>query len=255
MARRIQLKRELFGRGFYTPVEAARLLQIPSSKVRRWAAGYEFKDGRQLRFSEPIIRREISDDAGFLELTFLDVIEMLFIKRFLSQGVTLHMIRLASRRAADLYETTHPFCDKKFQTDGFTIFARLNDSSMAKRDAFSPTDERLIDLKDGQHVFNLIVSPYLRQFVYDPQTDVVGQWWPLGRERSVVVNPNLSFGTPVVRDYGVPTKVLARAAKCGQKLDEVATWYQMPVETVMDAVAFEHDLTARAIRPRQQSAS
>lgn len=251
----VRLNKKLFGRGFYSPAEAARLLRIPARRVRRWAAGYDFKQGQGIRFSEPVIKRELADDEVYFELTFLDLIELLFIERFLSEGVSLQMIRLASKKAADLYDTTHPFCDKKFQTDGFTIFARMRDTHRSKNESLTDTDERLIDLKNGQQVFNLIVSPYLRQFVYDPRTDLVGQWWPLGQDRSVVVNPNLSFGTPVIRDYGVPTKVLARAAKHGQNLDAIADWYQIPVEAVSDAVRFEHDLSAREIRPRQQSAS
>ena len=70
-------------RGYYTAAEAARLLRVPTNKVTRWAAGYEFK-GRSGRFQEspPVIHREFRSRTGEVELTFLDVIELLFVKKF-----------------------------------------------------------------------------------------------------------------------------------------------------------------------------
>lgn len=236
--------RELFGRGFYTVPEASRLLHVPSARVRRWAAGYEFKKGSEYRQCEPLIHRELTDDYGHLELTFLDLVEMFFIREFLQKGVSLPFIRRASKAAAEILETDHPFSDKKFATDGHTIFAWIREHERFEDRELSKQDAMLIDLRDGQHVFNLFVSPYLQLFDYDMETDFAKRWWPLGRHRKVVIDPQLGFGTPVVAGFGVPTRALAQAARSGQTLNGLADWYELPVEAIKDALSFENALAA-----------
>ena len=70
------------------------------------------------------------------------------------------------------------------------------------------------------------------------------RWWPLGESRGVVLDPTRNFGRPIVSRHGVPTEVLAAAAKAAGSAEEVARWYEMPAAEIADAIEFERQLAA-----------
>ncbi len=225
--------------------EAARLLSIPTGKLRRWAAGYDFNYRGAPRFSEPLIHGEFKATKGFVEISFLDLIELLFIKTFHDRGVSLPVIRMTAAKAAELLHSDHPFCNQRFRTDGHTIFAKLARKQLEAEEGLTAVDWRLIDLRTGQHQFHDIVTPFLQQFEYDLETDLVRQWWPMGKQRKVVVDPALNFGAPVVAGVGVNTALLGEAHQKGRSAQALANWYGLPLASVNDALAYEASL-ARA---------
>lgn len=245
MAPRTKKGRQFFGRGIYTVPEAARLLTLPSGKLRRWAAGYEFNYRGAPRFSKPLIHSEFKTTTGFVEISFLDLIELLFIKTFHERGVSLPVIRLTAATAAGLLGSDHPFCNQRFRTDGHTIFAKLLRKQLEGAE-LTEADWRLIDLRTGQHEFHDIVTPFLQHFEYDLETDLVRQWWPMGKKRRVVVDPSLNFGAPVVSGVGVSTALLGEASRHGRSVEALADWYGIPVAAVKDAVEFEESLARAA---------
>lgn len=246
MVGRAQKGRRFFGRGIYTVPEAARLLALPSAQLRRWAAGYDFTYRGAPRFSKPLIHGEFKAQAGVVELSFLDLVELLFIKTFHDRGVSLPVIRLTAAAAADLLGSDHPFCNQRFRTDGHTVFAKLGRSQGLDESELSETDWRLIDLRTGQHEFHDIVTPFLHRFEYDLQTDLVRRWWPMGRNHKVVVDPAVNFGSPVVSGFGVATRLLGDARKSGRSVEALADWHGLPVGVVKEAIAFEDSLAKAA---------
>ena len=94
----------------------------------------------------------------------------------------------------------HPFCTRKFKTDGRTVFAEVYDESGEKS---------LLELTKSQHYFEKIIAPYLQGLEF--KEDVAVRWWPMGTRRTVVIDPLRSFGQPIVSDRGIPTSVLAQA--------------------------------------------
>ena len=120
------------GRGIYLPAQAARLAQLDDDRVRRWIRGYDFTGRRgEKRHSAPLFRRQ--HEGARLALTFLDLVEVLFVKAFLDHGVTLPTVRLVQREAAEEFGVQHPFCVKRFETDGETIVMRHRDDAGVER--------------------------------------------------------------------------------------------------------------------------
>ena len=56
--------------------------------------------------------------------------------------------------------------------------------------------------------------------------------------------PHRNFGRPIVAPHGVPTEVLAKAAKATGSIAEVARWYEVRETEIRDAVEFEQRLAA-----------
>jgi uncharacterized protein (DUF433 family) len=223
---------DLLGAGLYSVPDVASLLGLKPARVRRWVSGYGFRDHAQRhQRSQPLFRRDLSVMNGKVALSFLDLVEILFVKAFLKHGVSLHVVRAAAVAGTDMFGTTHPFCVQRFETDGRSIFARLKDDVQ---------EERLLDLVKRQAVFTQVFDPILRQLDYDQVSGDVVRWWPLGKTRPVVVNPRRSFGAPVTADVSVPTRVLYAAHAAGEEPEDIATWYQASLDEVRAAIEFEH---------------
>ena len=70
------------------------------------------------------------------------------------------------------------------------------------------------------------------------------RWWPLGKDRSIVIDPHRGFGAPIVAKAGIPTKILNSAMSAEKSYEFVANWYGISIEEVRDAVQFETKLAA-----------
>jgi uncharacterized protein (DUF433 family) len=190
---------------------------------------------------EPLIRTELPEIEGERALTFVELVELMFIKGFRRAGVTWRAIHEAAGVAAKLFQTEHPFAMRQFFADPNGVYALLRDSEES---------ESLVTLAgSGQQVFDALVRPYLGQLEFDP-LEVPTRWWPMGKEGRVVVDPAVSFGQPMVAEAGIPTHVLAEALEAEQgydaerALDRVSWLFKVPHRHVQTAVQFEEWLRA-----------
>jgi uncharacterized protein (DUF433 family) len=223
------------GIGLYTFPEAARIIGIKPAKLRRWVSQYRRKASGAEYLSKPVISRYFRDDEHVL--TFLELVELLFIKLFREDGVSMQVIRKAAEEAARRFDTPYPFAVKRFDTDGHRIFATLREETQEERS--------VVELGKGQHVFDVVVRPFFRKLEYQDGGDAL-RYWPRDRDGRVVLDPQRSFGKPIDAETGVPTRALYDAvlAGGGQLPEVVAEWFGVPLGAVEAAVAFERSLLA-----------
>lgn len=231
----------MIGTGIYTPDEAAALLKAPVSEVRRWAFGYARNRGSARVDYGPLIETELPELEGERALTFIELVELMFIKGFRKAGAPWHSIREAASVATRLFETEHPFALRQFFADPTGVYAQLKEAD---------ENESMVKLAgNGQHVFGEIVRPYLGQLEFDPR-EVPTRWWPRGKEARVVVDPAVSFGRPIVADTSIPTRALAEALDAEQRanpakaLERVCWLFKVPERHVQAAARFEQWLKA-----------
>jgi uncharacterized protein (DUF433 family) len=226
----------MLGTGIYTLKDAATLIKAPVSEIRRWAFGYaRLRDGERVAY-EPLIHTELPELEGERALTFIELVELMFIKGFRRSGATWTQIHEAASVAARMFDSEHPFAMRQFFADPTGIYALLRESNGG---------ESLVRLVGhGEHAIDEIVRPYLGQLEFDP-SDVPTRWWPLGKEGRVVLDPAVSFGAPIVAEAGIPTHVLANALDAEleydreRALERVAWLYKVPPRHVQTAARFE----------------
>jgi hypothetical protein len=190
--------------------------------------GYSYQYGEQ-RVSQPaVVRAELSGPERERVLTFRDLIEVQFVHAFRKMGVSWRVIRLAAEKAKSIIETDHPFSSKKFLSDGRSIFADLATNSRHRA---------LVNLVSNQLLFRSVMLPALRAGL-DFDGPAVIRWWPLGKKRPVVVDPDRQFGQPISQE-GVPTSVLAGAFESMGSMDRVARWYDVSKKSVKASIEFE----------------
>lgn len=224
----------LIGVGIYSIAEASRLSQVHRNTIARWLRGYSYRLGDDRRYSPQVIKGGLLHAGGANALRFKDLIEVRFVDAFRHQGVSWKVLRKASERAAELLETTHPFSTKRFLTDGQRILGEMG----RERGAGA-----LLDVIKDQYVFREILAPYLRGLERSDQDEVL-RWWPLERRGGVVLDPERSFGQPIISDEGVSTNVLYRAFKAEGAVDPVARWFDVKPKSVRLAIEYEKHLAA-----------
>jgi uncharacterized protein (DUF433 family) len=222
------------GQGVYTITEAQRLTGVPRQRISRWTRGYSYEHRGRKHFLPPLIGGDGHTAEGYT-ITFADLIEIRFLNAFREYGVNAAALRIASRRAQELIGRPHPFSSYIFRTDGVTILAEISKD---------PGDRVLLDLIKNQYAFEKVVAPYLYTELDFNRLAEPERWWPLGRESSVVIDPQRCFGAPISVRSGIRTQILSRAFEAEQSAELVARLFRIDVKEVHDAVAFETKLAA-----------
>lgn len=228
---------QFVGAGIYSIPEASRLTRVSSSRIRRWLKGYDFKATRERHHSNPVWQGQLDAVDGKLAVGFRDLVEIRFVAAFIAKGVSWKTMRHAHAAAQQKLSTAHPFCTNRFVTDGREILLEQ---------AEGESDKVLVDLTTNQQEFDRIVQPFVHELEFADETTLI-RWWPLGKQRAVVLDPVRNFGQPTASGAGVPTRVLARSVKAnGGSIELVARWYEVAPDEVRDAVEFESGLALAA---------
>jgi uncharacterized protein (DUF433 family) len=219
----------LLGVGFYTIPDAARLIQERRAKLSRWASGYTYSRNEQKYFMEPLLRHDAAELVEDRILTFLDLVELKIVAALREVHLSIAKIRQAAEYIEGHWGARHPLASRQVHTDGYRIFAEALDGE--------PGHATLTDTRLGQTVFAEFVKPFCLNLDYED--DLAQRYWPLGKEKGIVVDPRRSFGQPVDDSTGVPTHVLYEMVHGGSSVSEVAWWYEVREDVVKRSVEFE----------------
>ena|GEM_PF-264652 len=228
MTKGISNNMNLLNVGIYSVPMAARLTGVSSWRIRRWIRGYRFETVTGTHAKPPVWIGDLPVIDGAYALSFRDLMEMRFVDAFLRQGVTWPEIRRVGEMGAEWFNTTHPFSTNRFRADGRELFAKVD----------SAKDSRLVHVVKNQTVFTDIIRPYLKGVEF-ADGGAPARWWPMPDGKHVVLDPERSFGKPIVDKEGVPTRVLAAAAASFGDVADVARWYRVSVNSAKAAVRFE----------------
>ena len=239
---------DFIGVGLYTVADASSLLRIPERNVRRWLAGYPFRerDGSR-KVMPPLWTPQLPANDRQIELGFRDLIELRFVSAFMDQGLGLYTVRRCLELARDMVGDERPFSTRRFHTDGLTIFLALiaqalDDTQVADPDLSEAERSSLIDLRSRQYVFKTVLSQSFKDL--DLDDDAVTRWRPFHGKPTIVIDPKRAFGRPIATDTGVPTRTLSDAVEAEGSEKRVAHLFDVPRSVVADAVAFEREFAA-----------
>lgn len=221
----------MVGVGLYSPAEAAAYTGISAAELRRWVFGYTTNGKHHDGLWQPELAHA-ADNA----LSFHDLLEIRFVHAFRRHGVSLQSIRRASVHAREMFNQSYPFTCKRFQTDGRSIFAHVQEET---------GDESLMDLVKKQYVFKQVISPSLYEGIEYAADDTAQRWFPMKNNKKVVLDPARNFGKPVLAGYGVSVEAVISAWHAeGENSRRVAKLYDIPVDVVEAAIQFERRTAA-----------
>lgn len=227
----------IIGTGIYPIHQAAKLVGVEPRALRRWLQGYSRKYKGERVHSEPLWETQLKDE-GLPEdvIGFRDLLELRMVSAFVSHGVDLKVIRATVQAASEYFGQDYPLTNHQFLTDGKRIFFQAIEKATAK----AP----LIDILRSQFVFSEIIKPSLYAGI-EYGTDGAIRWFPLARRKTIVLDPALQFGTPVIAQAGIPTDTIYASylAEGGDRA-MVARVFDITPRMVIEAVEFEERLAA-----------
>jgi uncharacterized protein (DUF433 family) len=225
---------DFIGKGIYTISDIHTITHISLSKITRWANGYTYRLGGKQRDVLPIYKKDFDAVDTKKILSFLDLIEILFIDSFERYGFSLQNIRKAADGAARLLDTAHPFAKKCFFTDGKTILIKIAEKNNIPE---------LLDLLKRQYQMEPIVSQFLLKSLDFDKYDLAEKWWPLGKKSGIVVDPKRNFGKPIINDKNIRIDTIYDLYRRNKNIAEIAEWYELDKKTINEALRFyERDI-------------
>ena len=216
----------------YPAAEAGRLVGLKAGRVRRWLKGYGYSYGDTVRYQPPVLQRSGTRSTSYA--SFLELVDLLFVKRFLDHGVSLQRVRRALNEAHEILGTDH-FARQTFFTDGGNIFLQIRDRG----------DAILELLSEGQWVIAPLIRQLAEQIEFESPAGLARRWYPLGRSRPVVLDPFVSFGAPSIVGRGVKTaNVHDLFVAENESLVAVRAWWDLTEAEIEAAVEFEVGMAA-----------
>jgi uncharacterized protein (DUF433 family) len=227
---------ELLESPAYPMAEAARMVGLSPGQVKRWLQGYRFayrtKGQPQLRHSRkpPVVPGVQQRESSYA--SFLDVIDLLLVKKLLADGISLQHARVVIDEAKDFLDTRH-LGYETFFTLGSTVFLQIDSSSIMALSA------------GGQMALERFIRELGHQIEFDERTKWAIRWYPLHPDRRVVVDPSVSFGRPVIAGRRVTTSNIYDFFVSEERQVKVlCDWMDLDQEEVEAAVKLEEVLAA-----------
>jgi uncharacterized protein (DUF433 family)/transposase-like protein len=219
---------KLLGQGIYSIPEAANIVGLQANRVRRWVKGYESSEGRA---HKPVVPPELPEIEEKVALSFHDLLELHFIKAFISEGVRLTAIRKAAKLAAEILGVEkHPFVRLEFKTD--------------RKDIMQAIDQQMLNLNRSQYELEGIITQSLfKGLVYSHKS--ARAWHPSASESSVILDPEIALGKPTIESTGIRTRAIFHAWQAeGRNVKLVADLFGLKPKQIREAVSFEQRMAA-----------
>lgn len=214
----------------YRMAEAARYLHMPAATLRSWFVGrtYPRQDGAVGSFERLISPA----DASAVRLSFMNLVEAHVLRSLRTHhGVPIKSVRQALAYAETELGIPHLLLSDQLHTDAADLFL----------DHYG----QLINLsRSGQLVMRRLIEEYLKRVERDDRHLPI-RLYPFlrqaetGSDRTVVIDPGVSFGRPVVAGSGITTSVLVHRVDAGETIEELADDYGLTEGQIEAALIFE----------------
>jgi uncharacterized protein (DUF433 family) len=191
--------------------------------------GQHYRVGEQPKFFKPVI--DIADRKE-RQLSFINLVEAFVLAGIRREHeIPLPKVRKAVDYLRRTFNTTRPLADEQFQTDGIDLFVEKMGALIGAT-------------QEGQVQMRELIRDRLKRVHRDPKG--IPQKIVLFPARSdrhasadVVIDPRLSFGRPVLDQFGVRTAILAERFDAGDDIEVLAREYDAPPEAIQNAIRCE----------------
>lgn len=210
------------GNGIYTTVEIANILRLPYHKVNSWISKYW--DGELGKAYEHNYSWQIDNSKA---VGFHTLVEFYVMVQFAESGVKTRQVLNAHKELSDLFKTPFPFALKEvlqnIKTDGRKIFFKLKGDTITL---------------DGSKQLNLdFIKLFFKKLEFDKDM-LAARFWPLGKQKKVVCDPQHKFGQPVIEGTNIQSEAIYKMYLAKEPIPFIAELYEISPEKVKHAIEF-----------------
>ena len=221
----------------YRAAEVARMLALPPGTVNAWCFGHDYpkQDGKRKRFKAVV---EPADRKARL-LSFNNLCELHLLAAIRRHyRVTMPAVRDSLAYLRTTLHTPRPLLAADFLTNGMHLFIQqagvvLNVSREGQSALSAEFQQELTRVERDAHGAPVRLFPATRGAFASPELP-----------RTVVVDPTLAFGRPVLANAGVTTSVIQDRFLAGDSPREMADDYRVDETDIWEALRFEQRLAA-----------
>jgi uncharacterized protein (DUF433 family)/DNA-binding transcriptional MerR regulator len=219
------------GEGVYTIPDAAQILDIPKSKLRRWVNGYRLATPQsQERVVAPVVDAGTWGDGRQRGFNFYTLIELYTITALRDLGVSFMKIKKAREELEKRFRTKYPFATQKLMSDGRQILVEFSEGELSA----------VLELgTDGQMALAEIIRPFCKKLEFNAATNLVELYRPMGKDTSIIVSPHHGFGRPTIEGTNIASETLYKLILAGEDKNMVAELYDITPANIDDIIAFE----------------
>ena len=213
----------------YTFRDASKYLDIPLATLRSWTLGRSYPTKTGAKFFRPIFYLPEKEKPL---LSFINLVEAHVLNAIRKDyKVDLKKVRRALLYIQNLFGFKHPLADQKFESDGVNLFI----------DYYG----HLLNIsQDGQLGMKAILEKYLGRIEHDP-SGRAAKLYPFLRanghreNKSVVIDPYVSFGKPVIAGTGISTSIIFGRFNAGESVVGIAGDYGRQTFEIEEAIRYE----------------
>lgn len=214
----------------YGTTEAAHDLRIPRTTIRDWVSGRYYRGKVSERFSKPII---LAPDPQTKLLSFFNLVEIHALDAIRRKHhIPLENVRTAVNYPSKPFPSQHPLADQKFETDGMNLFIKKFSQLISLTQQGQPAMQEIIQARLHRIERDLSGTP-VRLYPFTRKRDLQDE------PKAVVIDPQVSFGRPVLAGTGIPTAVIAERYKAGESVDDLADDYGRKRLEIEEAIRCE----------------
>jgi uncharacterized protein (DUF433 family) len=210
------------GTGIFTIPEISKILRLPYSKVSLWVNRYwddELGAEFQSKYSWTLNNTKA--------VSFFTLVEFYVLYMLAESGVKTRRVLEAHKELSGYFGTFFPFAQKaileNIQTDGQKVFFNLDGSYLTL---------------DSTKQFNLgFIKLFFKKIDFDGEM-LASRFWPLGKEKSILIDPQRQFGHPIIGDTNIYPETLFSLYKGGDSVKFISFVYDLEESAVNDAIEF-----------------
>jgi len=212
----------------YSITEASRYLRLSPATLRSWVLGRPYPTARGLSQFAPVLKLAKKDPAT---LSFSNLIEAHVLRSLRTEhGVPLGAVRQALA-----------YAQRELRIDQLLLREEL---CTAGGELFLDRYGELTNLSaSGQLAMRMVFAAHLKRVEWGKLRFPVRLYPFLVSEssdaKSIVIDPQISFGRPVVSNAFISTRSIVDRIDAGEKVEDVARDYDLTREVVEEAVVYE----------------
>lgn len=221
-------KRDIRNEPAYPISEAARYVRLSPATLRSWFLGRPYPTAKGLSEFAPVLKPARREPPT---LSFSNLVEAHVLRSLRTEhGVPLDAVRTALRYAERELGIKQLLLRQELRTAGGNLFL----------DRYG----ELVNLSaSGQLAMRKIFETHLQRVEWGALRSAV-RLYPFvlaesPDEKPIVIDPQISFGRPVVGTAFVSTRSILDRIDAGETAEEVARDYELTVKAIEEAVVFE----------------
>ena len=213
----------------YTAAEAARYVDMPAATLRSWFSGRTYPRADGMGEFAPVLSPA---DQRTGHLSFRNLVEAHVLRALRTKhGIRLKTVRQAIKTA----EEKLGIQDLLYRHQALVV---------ADRSLFLEYYGELLHLDLSEQIaIRRVLEAFLSRVDRDDRNIPI-RLYPFLRgaesvRRSIVIDPHVSFGRPILAESGISTSALVQRINAGEPIDAVARDYDITPHDVETAILFE----------------